>query len=113
MLGETYLSSSVPDEYAVWFLATELVLGERLPESTERLSVRCVPLREALSMALEGEISDALSPLAIMSYALECPHPCTMSNGSQWRRNVQRCRQPSTTVKPIMLIAPVEGCTVQ
>jgi 8-oxo-dGTP pyrophosphatase MutT (NUDIX family) len=72
-LGEAYLSNSVADEYAVWFLATGLVPGDSRPEGTERLSVRRVPLREALDMALGGEITDALSLLAIMSYALESP----------------------------------------
>jgi 8-oxo-dGTP pyrophosphatase MutT (NUDIX family) len=72
-LGEAYLSNSVADEYAVWFLATGLVPGDPRPEGTERLSVRRVPLREALTMALDGEITDALSLLAIMSYALERP----------------------------------------
>jgi hypothetical protein len=57
----------------VWFLATGLVPGEVRPEGTERLSVRRVPLREALSMALDGEITDALSLLALMSYALRNP----------------------------------------
>ncbi len=71
MLGEAYLSNSVADEYAVWFLATGLVPGEWRPEGAERLTVRRVPLREALAMALDGEITDALSLLAIMSYALE------------------------------------------
>jgi 8-oxo-dGTP pyrophosphatase MutT (NUDIX family) len=70
-LGEAYLSNSVADEYAVWFLATGLVPGEVRPEGTERLSVRRVPLREALAMALDGEITDALSILALMSYALQ------------------------------------------
>ena len=73
MLGEAYLSNSVADEYAVWFLATGLVPGEWRPEGAEGLSVRRVPLREALAMALGGEITDALSQLAIMSYALEPP----------------------------------------
>lgn len=73
MLGEAHLSNSVADEYAVWFLATELVTGERQPEGTERLSVRRVPLREALGMALDGRISDALSILALTSYALKHP----------------------------------------
>lgn len=73
MLGEAYLSNSVADEYAVWFIATELVPGEVRPEGTERLSVRRVPLREALAMALNGEITDALSLLALMSYALKYP----------------------------------------
>ena len=73
MLGEAYLSNSVADEYAVWFLATGLVPGERRPEGTERLEVRRLPLREALAMALNGEITDALSLVAITSYALKYP----------------------------------------
>ncbi len=73
MLGEAHLSNSVADEYAVWFLATDLVPGEVRPEGTERLSVRRVPLREALTMALDAEITDALSLLALMSYALKQP----------------------------------------
>jgi ADP-ribose pyrophosphatase len=71
MLGEAYLSNSVADEYAVWFLATELVPGEQQPEGSEALDVRRVPLREALAMAHNGQITDALSLVAIMSYALK------------------------------------------
>jgi hypothetical protein len=74
MLGEAYLSNSVTDEYAVWFLATELVPGEQQPEGTEALEVRRIPLGEALNMALSGQITDALSLLAIMSYMLERPN---------------------------------------
>ncbi len=73
MLGEAYLSNSVADEYAVWFLATGLVPGERRPEGTERIDVRRVPLCKALDMALNGEITDALSLLAITSYVLRHP----------------------------------------
>jgi 8-oxo-dGTP pyrophosphatase MutT (NUDIX family) len=71
MLGEAYLSNSVADEYAVWFLANELVPGEPQPEGTEALDVRRVPLREALAMALGGQITDALSLMAIMGYTLK------------------------------------------
>ena len=71
MLGEAYLSNSVADEYAVWFVATGLVPGEQSPEGTEALNVRRLPLREALEMAQSGQITDALSLLAIMSYVLE------------------------------------------
>jgi 8-oxo-dGTP pyrophosphatase MutT (NUDIX family) len=70
MLGEAHLSNSVSDEYAVWFLATGLVRGEARPEGTERLDVRRVPFRQALGMALDGRITDALSILALTSYAL-------------------------------------------
>jgi 8-oxo-dGTP pyrophosphatase MutT (NUDIX family) len=70
-LGEAYLSNSVADEYAVWFVATGLAAGEGRPEGTERISVRRVPLREALEMALDGGITDALSIVALTSYALK------------------------------------------
>jgi 8-oxo-dGTP pyrophosphatase MutT (NUDIX family) len=70
-LGEAYLSNSVADEYAVWFLATGLVPGEQSPEGTEALDVRRLPLHEAREMAISGQITDALSLLAIMSYVLE------------------------------------------
>lgn len=71
MLGEAYLSNSVADEYAVWFLATDLTPGERRPEGGEVLEVRRVPLEEALEMAMDGRITDVLSQVALMSYALE------------------------------------------
>jgi 8-oxo-dGTP pyrophosphatase MutT (NUDIX family) len=70
-LGEAYLSNSVADEYAVWFLATGLVPGEQRPEGTEALTIRRLPLREVLGMVLSGQITDALSLVAIMSYMLE------------------------------------------
>ena len=69
--GEAFLSNSVADEYAVWFLATDLVPGERQPEGTEVIGVRRVPLREAVAMATDGRITDALSILALTTYALE------------------------------------------
>ena len=72
-LGEAYLSNSVTDEYAVWFLASGLVPGEQQLEGTEALEVRRLPLREALTMALDGRITDALSLMAIMSYMLKRP----------------------------------------
>ena len=69
-LGEAFLSNSVADEHAVWFLAKDLVPGEQRPEGTEVLGVRRVPLREAVAMALDGTITDALSVLALTTYAL-------------------------------------------
>jgi 8-oxo-dGTP pyrophosphatase MutT (NUDIX family) len=69
-LGESYLSNSVSDESAVWYVATELTQGEHRPEGTEQLEVRRVPFAEALEMTLTGEITDALSQLAIMQYYL-------------------------------------------
>src|SRR3954453_18607630 len=74
-LGEAFLSNSVADEYAVWFLATDLVPGEQQPEGTEVIGVRRVPLDEAVAMAMDGRITDALSVLALTTYALERTGP--------------------------------------
>lgn len=71
--GEAHLSNSVSDEYAVWFLATGLTQGEQRPEGSERITVRRVKLDEALSMALGGRITDALSLLAILSHHVRPP----------------------------------------
>jgi len=71
-LGEAYLSNSVSDEHAVWYVATDLIPGEpRWDDDEPPLSLRRVPLEEALQMALGGEISDALSILALSTYALK------------------------------------------
>ena len=70
LMGRAHLSNSVSDELAIWFLATGLTQGEHHPEGTEQLNVRRVRLGEALEMALAGEITDALSLLALMHYRL-------------------------------------------
>jgi ADP-ribose pyrophosphatase len=69
-LGEADLSNSVTDEHAIWFLATGLSHGKRNPEGTEQLEVRRVLFLEALEMVFKGDITDALSSLAIMQYQL-------------------------------------------
>lgn len=70
LLGEAHLSNSVSDERAVWFLATELTQGEHEPEGTEQLNIRRLPAAQVFKMAVNGEITDALSLLAIMGYQL-------------------------------------------
>jgi 8-oxo-dGTP pyrophosphatase MutT (NUDIX family) len=69
-MGEAHLSNSVTDESAVWYLATGLEQGAARPEGTERLQVRRVKLEEALRMTFMGEITDALSMLALMHLRL-------------------------------------------
>ncbi len=68
--GEAHLSNSVSDERAVWFIATGLRQGDRRPEGTEQISVRRVPFGRALQMVLTGEITDALTVMAIMHYQI-------------------------------------------
>ncbi len=67
-LGEAYLSNSVSDEIAIWFVATGLTQGERRPEASEQIQVRRLPLERAIRMALSGEIDDALSLLGLLHY---------------------------------------------
>ena len=67
-MGTAHLSNSVSDEKAVWFLATELTPGAAHPDGTEILQVKHVPLAVALEMIQTGEITDALSVMALLHY---------------------------------------------
>ena len=62
------LSNSVTDEHVTIFLATDLVAGAPDPEGTEVLSLRHLPFAEALQMVVNGEITDAISIMAILHY---------------------------------------------
>jgi 8-oxo-dGTP pyrophosphatase MutT (NUDIX family) len=70
LLGRAHLSNSVTDEEALYYLATDLTQGNAEPEGTEKLKLRRVRLADAVAMALHGEITDALSVLTLLRYAL-------------------------------------------
>jgi len=72
-LLDFHLSNSVTDEYGVAYLARGLRQEESEPEDTEDLTVRRLPLREAIAMVLRGDIKDALSVLALQHVALRHP----------------------------------------
>ncbi len=65
-LLELHLSNSVSDEYGVAYVAQELSFGAAQPEETEDLAVRRILFSEAVDMVLSGEITDALSMVAIL-----------------------------------------------
>ncbi|MFN8302201.1 MAG: NUDIX hydrolase [Saprospiraceae bacterium] len=65
-LLELHLSNSVSDEYGLAYVAQELSFGEAQPEETEDLTLRRVPFSAAVAMVLSGEITDALSMIAIL-----------------------------------------------
>jgi 8-oxo-dGTP pyrophosphatase MutT (NUDIX family) len=69
LMGRAHLSNSVSDEEAVWFLATGLSHYEPRPEGTEELTVRRIRTEDAIKMVLTGEITDAISMLAILQFA--------------------------------------------
>lgn len=68
-----HLSNSVTDEEGYVFLAEELEQGEQALEDTEDISVKRLPLSEALAMCLDGRITDALTVTSLLRLALMRP----------------------------------------
>jgi len=64
-----HTSDCVTDEEGYIFMAEELSDGEDDPEPTERLTIRKVPFTEALAMAMDGRITDAMSLFGILKVA--------------------------------------------
>lgn len=69
-LLECDLSNSITDERVVGFLAWDLEQGEAVPEPTEQLEIRRLPLVDAFRMVKTGEIRDALSVLTLQAAQL-------------------------------------------
>jgi len=69
-IGRLHLSNSVTDEAAIAYLATGLTAGPASPDGTEQLVLRWVPFDEALAMALDGRITDALSVVPLLRIGL-------------------------------------------
>jgi 8-oxo-dGTP pyrophosphatase MutT (NUDIX family) len=66
-----HTSNSVTDEAGVLYLASGLEAGAADPEGTEDLEVRWVELDEALEMIDRGEITDAMTQIGLLRYALD------------------------------------------
>ena len=67
-IGRSHLSNSVSDELATIYVATRLTKGQPAPDGTEVLRLRHLPFEEAFRMVLSGEITDAISVMAILLY---------------------------------------------
>ena len=63
-LMRLHLSNSITDEVGIVYVATDLIEGELDLEETEDIEVRTLPLSEAIEMARDGRITDALSRYA-------------------------------------------------
>jgi 8-oxo-dGTP pyrophosphatase MutT (NUDIX family) len=63
---EMQLSNSTTSEQSISFLATGITTGPASPEDTEKISVRRLPLDEAIAMARRNEIRDALSVASLL-----------------------------------------------
>jgi len=71
-IARVHVSNSVTDEVATLFLATGLSHGPTALESTESdLTLDWVSFDEAVSMVMDGRITDAMSVVAIQRVALD------------------------------------------
>ena len=68
-LMELHTSNSVTDEYAIVYLARDLQFGQAMPESTEDLKIKKLPVKEAIRWVVEGKITDAISVAALLKYS--------------------------------------------
>lgn len=64
-LLEMHLSNSVSDELAIIYVAEDLEQGIAMPEDTEQLVLKRLPLKQAIEMAMNGEITDSMSVAAL------------------------------------------------
>jgi len=64
------VSNSVSDEFAVVYVAQDLIAGEAEPEETEDLKMMKMPFTQALQWVMEGKITDSISVAAILKWEL-------------------------------------------
>ena len=64
-IQKLHTSNSVTDEVGIIYLAQELTQHQAMPEETEQLIIRKMPLDEVLKLVFSGEITDAISIIAI------------------------------------------------
>jgi 8-oxo-dGTP pyrophosphatase MutT (NUDIX family) len=66
-----HTSNSVTDELGIVYVAKGLVQQETEFDDTEQLQIWKMPFKQALEMAIKGEITDSLSLAGIFKVALE------------------------------------------
>ncbi len=69
-LTQMHTSNSVTDELAITYIAQDLEFGEVAPDETEVLKIKKVPLSEAVSMVMDGRITDSLAMVSLMKIQL-------------------------------------------
>ncbi len=66
-----HLSNSISDEGGVLFAARATSHGVPAPEPTEDLAIRWLPFEDALAMASDGRITDAMTIMGLQRIALD------------------------------------------
>ena len=74
LLTRVHLSNSVSDEAAWSFVATDLQPGADEPEDTEDLTLWRLPVDEAITMTLRGDIADAFTVMSLLRLHAERQH---------------------------------------
>ena len=69
-LMRLHTSNSVTNEEGVVFVAKQLSEGESEFEETEMITIKKLPLKEAVEMVLDGEITDAISAAGLLKLAV-------------------------------------------
>jgi ADP-ribose pyrophosphatase len=69
-LQKLHLSNCITDETAYLYLAWGLEQGQDNPDDTERLTIRRLPFTHAFAMAMNGEITDAMTVTALFKCRL-------------------------------------------
>jgi 8-oxo-dGTP pyrophosphatase MutT (NUDIX family) len=69
-LLQMHVSNSVSDEFAVVYVAQDLIAGEAEPEETEDLKILKMPFSEAVEWVMQGKITDSISVAAILKWEL-------------------------------------------
>lgn len=70
-LMRMHLSNSVTDETAEVYVARTLSSGHQNLEATEDIEIKKLPLCDAIAMAKNGEITDAISVAALLRLAAD------------------------------------------
>lgn len=66
LLLKMHLSNSVSDEFSLIYIAEDLQQGLAMPEETEQLQLKRVPLPKAIEMVMNSEITDSMSVAALL-----------------------------------------------
>lgn len=69
LLLDLQLSNSIGNETAHLFVARGLTQETPQPEDTEQITIRRLPLIEAIEMAATGQIRDSMSVIALLAIA--------------------------------------------
>ena len=68
-IGKVHTSNCVTDEVGIMYLAENLEQEMATSEETELLVLKKIPLKKALEMVMDGEITDSISMIAILKVA--------------------------------------------